>query len=1518
VTDVAASAPPTTDDLYGPVFPNVPGPPDGPKPDELSVGAPGAFIEHMGAGLLPAGGGVAAFPLGEAGGAALGLATGPAAPLAVPVFGFLGGMGTAMAASYGVGWGQQAALDEMTGGGFSAELARSGQAHGTAAFAGDLAAQLPFFRLGWSGLKPALGNAALSSGIEAGTEAVETGEVNPWKVAGAGAFGMVLKHPTLLGEAMQSPAHFLAARIPTGSGPTLAGHAADDVNANAAVDYGITDEDVKARADAIAKTYPNLSRPVLETFARSLLVREAAGAHATPDEKAATNVIESDTHAAATNPLVGPGAAEEHGAKLAATTAALETDSPLPDVSKPAAVPVPALAHDAWHAAVAKVESGDDPDAVSEKGALGRMQVMPETLAKPGYGIVPAADASDAERSRVGHQLLDKLGEKYGDQLLATAAYNAGPRRVAYWLKKFGDPRTDAISHAEWVRQIPDVTQKYVRDVYAAAGAELPEGAALRPELAAAAAPGEPAAPVEPALVPEPEGAPAMTPETYVDRYEAGEGQGRTAADREMQDFARDNGEAVAAELAHRADLRAAEGVPVEPGVPGAEPRPTPQAGAEAATEAPSGVVPDAAAPETGEPSPDEREAVNRGVFKVMSGEPVEFTINGKKVILGKARGEDAASRGLYEISGEGLHGTIVAAADLPRTLLALAREADAAAPAEVAPDARDVAAPRIVTGTDAASRIYDDFHNQLLKAGIHPEVARQSAALIAKTRMELARRLREDPLAYHQANPLEYRRGADGQLEPVSTAEGARSFFQGGVDNLGGDRPEAEPAKGEKTGISLVNSLAQVAKMARDKTYAKGRDFKVDLQKRARAAQRAAGINLRTLDDKNIARLADYAFADAKTAIEHNRNAIGWYDRIVTAAKQELLKLYPELSDPEHEFAFIWALAVTSNGLKVNANFKLAADAYEAWRATGRFPTDVGIGKAAQGINDGLRLHQELIDRLGSWEAARDLMIGERTVREVEKLSGKEVSGEGKGETVRGAAILGPKIGNGFFSNLYGYFDALTMDRWLIRSVGRWRGSLIEKNLPMEQKKRAEIRGLLEGLGDNARAAVVDFLGESGIKVRPVMSDAAIDELANGIAKASQKPAWREAMNQLPDGEPLRLAANMHAKYLDGQVEAPAGPKERVFLRKVFNQALERLRQEPGFENLTMADLQAVLWYPEKLLYESARKKPGIEVRSYVDDDAPDYANAARNLVRDRLGSAGRGGPDRPGAGGPGPRAVEDGPGAEGLPPRGLEQAGAAGEPPRGRITIEDGKAVVDLFKNADASTIVHETAHSWLEELRRLIGRTGLPEDIRADWETLKSWWSDNGHEVTDEGVIPTAAHEDFARGFEQYMREGKSPNSALARVFESFKTWLTKIYKTVRSLDVPLDDRVRGVFDRMLGVDEAPATVGDTLAEGAGEERPPAAVDEGPPQSSERYSDPNGEADKAQADAIEHDLRMAVEPGAAGEPAVAGGAPQQLEFQLEQDGPLTTIKAVLDDIDSNRQALDDLRACLPGGGA
>jgi cell wall-associated NlpC family hydrolase len=78
-------------------------------------------------------------------------------------------------------------------------------------------------------------------------------------------------------------------------------------------------------------------------------------------------------------------------------------------------------------AAVARAESGFDPDAVSGAGAVGLMQLMPGTAAELGVDPRDPVSAVDGAARYLRTQL-----ESFGDLRLALAAYNAGPGAVRH------------------------------------------------------------------------------------------------------------------------------------------------------------------------------------------------------------------------------------------------------------------------------------------------------------------------------------------------------------------------------------------------------------------------------------------------------------------------------------------------------------------------------------------------------------------------------------------------------------------------------------------------------------------------------------------------------------------------------------------------------------------------------------------------------------------------------------------------------------------------------------------------------------------------------------------------------------------------------------------------------------------------------------------------------------------------------------------------------------------------------
>jgi soluble lytic murein transglycosylase len=120
-----------------------------------------------------------------------------------------------------------------------------------------------------------------------------------------------------------------------------------------------------------------------------------------------------------------------------------------------------------WIYAVIRQESVFNPGIASEAGALGLMQLMPGTakdLATEVGDPAPRRGAilQPAANIDLGSRYLARMRDRFGHAALATAAYNAGPRRVARWLP-------DRCTEADiWIATIPYAeTRGYVERVLA-------------------------------------------------------------------------------------------------------------------------------------------------------------------------------------------------------------------------------------------------------------------------------------------------------------------------------------------------------------------------------------------------------------------------------------------------------------------------------------------------------------------------------------------------------------------------------------------------------------------------------------------------------------------------------------------------------------------------------------------------------------------------------------------------------------------------------------------------------------------------------------------------------------------------------------------------------------------------------------------------------------------------------------------------------------------------------------------
>lgn len=430
---------------------------------------------------------------------------------------------------------------------------------------------------------------------------------------------------------------------------------------------------------------------------------------------------------------------------------------------------------------------------------------------------------------------------------------------------------------------------------------------------------------------------------------------------------------------------------------------------------------------------------------------------------------------------------------------------------------------------------------------------------------------------------------------------------------------------------VDAAADISAARTLASSRKWPTNRDFKLAIQAAVRAVVGSRDLTKDT--PENRAYLKRQILKEAKEALVTNANAVGWYDDKVTTALEVVSVIHPELkTDERAKFAFIWALAVTSNGVKVGKNFELAERAYTHWKANGVMPTSgIGVGPTASKIHEALATYNDLMARWG-YVRFKAFATTLQPNREIKAAYGRAVTGEGMDTMVYGAGVVGPKIGNGFFMNLYGEFGQLTMDRWWVRMWGRMTGDLVVVDREAQAASRASFVSIIDMIkaDKDATRAVEKAIGARLTKGNPV-------EMAKAIIKATADKDVRDALAAVLPATPereaavaavrgklkdfvsvadeLRKAAKTYYNTLDGQIEVPGGSRRRDMMRAVSGEVLAELQKDNP--HLTMADFQALMWYPEKTLYDSAGASEDAE--GYSDDEAPDYANAAIALARSK-----------------------------------------------------------------------------------------------------------------------------------------------------------------------------------------------------------------------------------------------------------------------------------------------------------
>ena len=168
-------------------------------------------------------------------------------------------------------------------------------------------------------------------------------------------------------------------------------------------------------------------------------------------------------------------------------------------------------------------------------------------------------------------------------------------------------------------------------------------------------------------------------------------------------------------------------------------------------------------------------------------------------------------------------------------------------------------------------------------------------------------------------------------------------------------------------------------------------------------------------------------------------------------------------------------------------------------------------------------------------------------------------------------------------------------------------------------------------------------------------------------------------------------------------------------------------------------------------------------------------------------------------------------------------------------------GEKVISLFKAADQSTFLHEMAHVYYHDMLALAKLPNAPEQLLKDIETINKWaaWDEqqylkeykgtamerefkklneqmytavkngsveiDGKTLTLEQMQRLWMQERFARGFENYLKEGKAPSEATRSIFRRFKQWLSQIYRAFSQIGGSPSKEVKAVMDRMIASED-----------------------------------------------------------------------------------------------------------------
>ena len=132
----------------------------------------------------------------------------------------------------------------------------------------------------------------------------------------------------------------------------------------------------------------------------------------------------------------------------------------------------------------------------------------------------------------------------------------------------------------------------------------------------------------------------------------------------------------------------------------------------------------------------------------------------------------------------------------------------------------------------------------------------------------------------------------------------------------------------------------------------------------------------------------------------------------------------------------------------------------------------------------------------------------------------------------------------------------------------------------------------------------------------------------------------------------------------------------------------------------------------------------------------------------------------------------------------------------PNPKGLFDSKKGLIKIFESADFSTLPHELAHYWLNNMWNYVRSGNASERYGQRWNVIANWLG-----ITPEQTLITRRQQErFARGYEQYLLNGNLPTPIIKGAFDDYDRWLKRVYGDMNSLNIRLSDDAVRFFQSM----------------------------------------------------------------------------------------------------------------------